>query len=177
MKTNALAVANYFVELAQKDNREIRLLGLIKHVYIAHGFSLALLDAPMIDPRFDRVEAWKYGPVIPSVYHSFKHYKNTPILHKTEILEWDEKVNEPKFITPVLEDETAKKIVKTVWKRYASYSDSELVTLTHKPGSPWRWTYVEGENRIIPDNITKIYYVELFKNIVGHENWEDYKHS
>ena len=79
MEVNALAVANYFVELSKRDKVPLHLLGLVKRVYIAHGFSLAITGRPLIDPRFDRIEAWKYGPVIPSVYHSFKHNKYDPI--------------------------------------------------------------------------------------------------
>lgn len=66
MKTNALSVANYFIELAHKEGKPIHLLGLVKRVYIAHGFALALLHRGLLDPRFDKVEAWRYGAVIPS---------------------------------------------------------------------------------------------------------------
>ena len=41
METNALSVANYFVELSKRDGVDLHLLGLVKRVYIAHGFSLA----------------------------------------------------------------------------------------------------------------------------------------
>lgn len=41
METNALSVANYFVELSNRDGIDLHLLGLVKRVYIAHGFSLA----------------------------------------------------------------------------------------------------------------------------------------
>ena len=50
MKDNALAVANYFVELAQKESKPITLLGLVKRVYIAHGFSLAIFHKSLLDP-------------------------------------------------------------------------------------------------------------------------------
>lgn len=89
MKTNALSVANYFIDLAQKDNKPIHLLGLVKRVYIAHGFALALLGRELLDSRFDKVEAWRYGPVIPSVYHSFKQYRTKEIKEKTVVMEWD----------------------------------------------------------------------------------------
>lgn len=164
MKANALSVANYFIGLAKKEHKEIRLLGLIKRVYIAHGFSLALQDKGLLDPRFDSVEAWKYGPVIPSVYHSFKQYKHNNIDKETDIMEWDEIENAPVFITPELKDENAKKVVEMVWRRYHSFTDSELVSLSHKVGSPWFWKYTPGKNVIIPDSLIKIYYKKVVDN-------------
>lgn len=89
-KPNALAVANYFIEIAKREGKGITQLGLMKRVYIAHGFSLAIHHKSLLDPRFDKVEAWKYGPVIPNVYHSFKQYRSNPILEKTVIMTWDD---------------------------------------------------------------------------------------
>lgn len=40
METNALSVANYFVEISKREGKDLHLLGLVKRVYIAHGFSL-----------------------------------------------------------------------------------------------------------------------------------------
>lgn len=162
MKTNALSVANYFIDLAKEDNTPIRLLGLVKRVYIAHGFSLALLGHGLLDPRFDRVEAWKYGPVIPSVYHSFKQYEANPITKKTIMMRQDEH-GDYKFITPVLEDEQEKAIVKLVWRRYFYNTDSQLVNLTHRKGTPWYWRYKPNENAEIPDSYTKLFYERLVK--------------
>ena len=85
MKDNALSIANYFIDLANEDNEPIRPLKLMKLVYIAYGYALALLNRSIIDYRFDKVEAWKFGPVIPSVYHSFKIYGKKPITEKESI--------------------------------------------------------------------------------------------
>ena len=60
MNTNALSVANYLVESAKSKENPLKLLGLIKRVYIVHGFTLAIFDKPAIDSRFDDVQAWKY---------------------------------------------------------------------------------------------------------------------
>lgn len=62
MKDSALSIANYFIDLAQSQSKEIKPLRLMKLVYIAHGFMLAMLNRSVLNPRFDRVEAWKYGP-------------------------------------------------------------------------------------------------------------------
>lgn len=166
MRNNALQVANYLIEMAKKDNSEIRLLKLMKEVYIAHGFSLALTGDSLLDPRFDRVEAWKYGPVIPSVYHSFKQFRQNPISEKTVAVVYDEN-QMIQFYEPTLENETAREIVQMVWQRYKHMSDSELVALTHREGTPWQACYVEGENNVIPDSFTKLFYEKVVKNIVA----------
>ena len=112
MKNSALSVANYFIGLAEKNESPIKILRLMKLTYIAHGFMLAILDRSALNPRFDRVEAWKYGPVIPSVYHSFKAYGNNPITKKTVILQ-EEKENDNYLVnsvTPELEGAEEQKI-------------------------------------------------------------------
>lgn len=169
MKTNALSVANYFIDLAHEDTKPIHLLGLVKRVYIAHGFALALLGRGLLDPRFDKVEAWRYGPVIPSVYHSFKQYKKEPIENGTVIMEWDAINKEPVFETPILTKTDEIAIVKMVWQRYSSFSDGELVDLTHKAGSPWDICFEEGKNIEIPDQLTELYYKRLIANVVKNK--------
>ena len=89
MENYALAIANYFIELAHKDNIDIRPLKLMKLVYIAHGYILALLDKPTDGAKLEKVEAWQYGPVFPSVYYSFKQYGGNPIDKTTTVLDFD----------------------------------------------------------------------------------------
>lgn len=165
MKTNALSVANYFIELAAKDRHPLHLLGLMKRVYIAHGFALALLEHGLLDPRFDRVEAWEYGPVIPSVYHSFKQYRKGEITDFT-VTVYQSPSGELEFDTPKLTDRKEQMVVEMVWKRYYDYKDSQLVTLTHREGTPWAACYKEGENNEIPDGLTGLFYSKLVKIVI-----------
>ena len=46
MENYALSIANYFVLLSQQDELILRPLKLVKLVYIAHGYLLALFDLP-----------------------------------------------------------------------------------------------------------------------------------
>lgn len=169
MKTNALSVANYFIDLAKEEDKPIHLLGLVKRVYIAHGFALALLGRGLLDSRFDKVEAWKYGPVIPSVYHSFKQHRKDEITEPTIMMQQDE-TGDYNFIVPQIENENDTKIIEMVWKRYKNYTDSQLVALTHRDGTPWGACFKEGENCEIPDSYTELYYKKLVKIIVENGN-------
>ena len=44
---------------------------MIKLVYLSHGWMLGLRERSLIN---EAVEAWRYGPVVPSVYHRFKSF-------------------------------------------------------------------------------------------------------
>lgn len=138
----------------------------MKLVYIAYGYGLAMLHRSLIDYRFDNVEAWKYGPVIPSVYHSFKYYRDRPIKDKTIVIEGDED-QQIKFVEPQLTDRDAQMICDYVWDRYNSYSDSQLVSLLHAQATPWGQVYEEGKNNPIPEILTKDYYSRLVRRLLA----------
>ena len=167
MNNNAIAIANYFIDKSnsiQDDKQPLTLLRLVKYVYIAYGFALAILKRKIIDERFDKVEAWKYGPVIPSVYHSFKHNKNNPITEKSWIPVFEEENGDLLFREPKIEDNEIIIVLDFVWDRYKDKSITELIKLLHRPGTPWEYCYREGENVEIHDEMTKIYYESVVKN-------------
>lgn len=152
------AVANEFLEKSD----EISVLKLVKLCYIAQGFSLAILDRPIFDD--DKIEAWKYGPVVPSIYHEFKHFGRKNITSKSEYATLNDDFN---FITetPVLTDENDKKIIQIVWNMYGKFSGNELVTMTHKKGTPWDLVYRRNENEIIPNELISKYYKMLVEKM------------
>ena len=164
MKNDAIAIANYFVDKANSEHYELTLLRLVKYVYISYGFALALLNRSIINDRFDKVEAWKYGPVIPSVYHSFKHNQNNPIKEKSSVISTEYSDGRLEFVIPVVEDEGVIMILDFVWDRYKGKSIHDLIELLHKEGTPWKFCYKEGLNVEIPDGLTKLYYQSIIKN-------------
>ena len=165
MRDSALSVANYFVQKSLDGDKNLKPLKLMKLVYIAHGFMLAMLKKSVFDERFDHVEAWRLGPVIPSVYHSFKQYKNKPIEEKAVVFRWNDDDDDVEFDYPMLHDNEAKIVCDYVWKRYNEYTDNDLVTLLHKKGTPWQVIYEEGKNNVIPDPYTAIYYEKVLKSL------------
>ena len=142
---SALDVANYFVKRSGFTKTPLQVQ---KMTYIAHGHLLAIKDRPLFR---DKVEAWEYGPVIPSIYKAFKRWSKLPI---------GETVNytEPQF------DPDEFDVVDDVFKQYGKLCGYFLSQITHDDGkgpTPWRQCHRKGGKVVIPDHVTKAYYEEL----------------
>lgn len=135
---SARAVANEFIRLAEEDGRNFTPLQIIKLAYIAHGWMLALYHRPLID---DRIEAWKYGPVIPSLYHDLKQFGAGSVTHP---------LTRRGFFSdgPPL-DEHEKDLVAQVYRVYGKMTGIQLSRLTHQQGTPWASTWTP-ESRGVP---------------------------
>lgn len=137
------AVARYFIENGIQDSVvDLTPMKLLKLTYLAHGWTLCFTDAPLIR---ESVQAWKYGPVIPSLYEYFKRYGRSPVDAAAEINVLPEMSqptpNQTKWIHGVLGG---------VWTAYKGYSGLQLSALTHIDGSPWHVTWFErgGKDRM-----------------------------
>jgi uncharacterized phage-associated protein len=123
-------IARFFIEKAADSGKPLTPMKLIKLVYIAHGWSLALAKKPLIS---ERIEAWKYGPVIESLYHAFKHRGNSPI-PKEDASSLSNEVVDPWTAT----------LLEKVWEKYGGLSGVYLSSLTHQPGTPWQRIWDSG---------------------------------
>jgi uncharacterized phage-associated protein len=160
----ATAVANYLLESAQKTGLSITPMQLLKLVYFAHGWNLALTDQSLID---DQIEAWKFGPVSPSVYQAFKEFGVSPITRKAQSFDLDAFMrtgaliaHEPSLEGPPEATLYAKRLLERILKVYGKLSGPQLSNLTHQPGTPWYVTWFErgGKDRKhtdIPDQLIK----------------------
>jgi len=138
----ALVIANFFIELSLNKGKPISPMKLMKLVYFAHGWYLAVFKKPLI---FEEVEAWEYGPVISKIYHEFKKYGTNPITEKCEI---EEEVDE-------IDNET-KLFLKEIHDAYHHLNAVQLANMTHQEGTPWEIIYKEYHqkipyNKIIPE--------------------------
>ena len=116
-----------------------------KLVYFAHGWYLAFTGHPLIN---EPVEAWRFGPVIPSLYHALKPYGSQEV--DEPVAELDPTVKDP-YIWSLreasidegpdpAENNLAKQIVKRVWEVYGNFSAVQLSNLTHVEDDPWSKT-------------------------------------
>ena len=146
---SASTIARYFIE---KSNGSKTPMQLNKMTYIAHGWSLAIYNEPLI---VENIEAWKYGPVVPILYYEFKRFGGEVVPYTP--------IEETKHIR---DDDRA--LLNKIIEVYGKYEGVQLSAMTHQKGTPWRRVWHNmGRNSIIPNDMIKEYFVEqgkIFKN-------------
>lgn len=93
-------------------------LKLQKLLYLAQGYSYAFYDRPLFN---DELEGWVHGPVVRSVYNSFKDYQYNKI-------DTDFKIEEL--------DEEAEDVLNYVIDNFSKYDSKYLEELSHDQ-EPW----------------------------------------
>src|SRR5690348_8551505 len=76
MTVTALELAGEIVRRSGASGRLLTNLSVQKLAYFCHGWHLALKGTPLASEKF---AAWKFGPVLPSVYHKLKVFSSNPI--------------------------------------------------------------------------------------------------
>lgn len=130
---SAKSIANYFLELATASGQSISPMKLQKLVYYAHGWYAGYTDRPLIN---EAVEAWQYGPVIPSLYHEFKRFGSGDIQCKA--FEYDA-LGVREASTP--SDPDIRTFLQNIFNSYGKYSGIRLSEMTHAAGTPWDTTW------------------------------------
>ena len=148
---SAIKIAKHFVDKANAPKggcTDMTILKVMKIIYIAHGWMLALYGKPLIS---EDIEAWQYGPVIPELYRELQQFGRSHINSLPE--EYDIKLSD---------DEQS--IVDQTFDGYASYTAGQLVALTHEKGTPWH-TVTKGKHHgpgiIIPNHLIEQYYQQI----------------
>ncbi|ELT0080957.1 type II toxin-antitoxin system antitoxin SocA domain-containing protein [Citrobacter portucalensis] len=144
-----LQIANKFIELGLANNAPITQMQAQKLAYIAHGISLGHRGIGILS---DPVCAWRYGPVMPSLYHALKHYGKAPITQPIAR-------NDDNLVSPD-HDPYINELVQNVFSTYGRFNAETLSEFTHRTGTPWEQTYSAG-NTIISDETIKNYYQRL----------------
>lgn len=126
----AIRVANYFIKKGLEEGGGVSPMKVQKLTYFAHGWHLALYDSPLID---EDIQAWTYGPVIPSLYHKLKGFGNLAI--DRPLPEVSGRFSSREVVREV--EERDGKFLDFIWRLYGKYSAVDLSVLTHVSDSPW----------------------------------------
>lgn len=153
------AIANKILEIRAETGEPLTVMQLIKLVYIADGWSIALRGKPLSNQD---VEAWQYGPVYRSVYNDFRQFGAKPVTAPAYVMGSQIPFRE-EFSTD--EDQ----LIRTVVGAYGKLSAFALSNLTHQPGTPWSKAYARGAySDISVDDIAAHFESLKAKRIVNH---------
>lgn len=131
----ALDVANFFVEMAKRTPEdEMTNLRVNKLLFFAQGLSLINLKRPLFE---EDIQAWDFGPVVPSVYRTFK-------------ICGSERIHEPAgdFSFDMFSSDEIDVLLDVI-RDFGQYTTSKLVRLTHAKGTPWDTVYQKDTPNII----------------------------
>ncbi|RQO35706.1 hypothetical protein DBR37_04835 [Herminiimonas sp. KBW02] len=128
-------------------------LELQKLLYFCHGWHLALLKTPLVDESF---EAWRYGPVLPSVYQAFKVFSSNPIPADHPLIAQQ----------PALTNVDSAALVRKVLDVYGNHSGYQLVNLSHHPDGPWKQVWNSGSS--FSDTIDDAMILNYFSSLANH---------
>jgi uncharacterized phage-associated protein len=163
MAHSPITVANTLLRIGWERGEGTTPLKLVKLTYLAHGWHLASQHAPLLNYR---VEAWKYGPVVPPLYYEARRFGRDAI---TSLLDVDSNPYLADGDTPQVipsDDVAALEVCAFVWDAYGHYSGGQLSNLTHQPGTPWWtvWHEQRGKDRMhaeIPDDLIREHYEDV----------------
>lgn len=120
---STLNVAKYFLHLASggEEPCPITHMQLQKLMYYAQGWALALKGRPLFSGS---IEAWKHGPVVPSLFRNLTHHGSKPLPANLG--------DRGASLTQSERDH-----IDAVWADYGRFSAARLREMTHTE-SPWR---------------------------------------
>lgn len=135
MAYSAVAVANAFIEKAQKGQLSgLTPMKLQKLLFYVQSWHLKLYGKPLFEEGFMR---WKFGPVIPTLYHELKRYGSSPIDKKIRKIEMDG--DDFTALTPSIQpdDAIACAMVDKIIEVYGKFSGTQLSNMTHAEKAAW----------------------------------------
>lgn len=144
--------------LCKKTNWELTLLELQHMLYLSNMGYLATTGDVLVDEKF---QASKYGPICPSLHHSFIQYGND-FIPKTAFGWFDRDLNEEKHSREIT-------ILSKVAESFSPPSLGKLVDVTHREGSAWKKNYNPSVKKQIPKQHILKEYQTLTKDYTNVE--------
>ena len=132
MPYSATLIALAFVKKGIESGKFVTQMKLQKMVYFAHGYHLAKYGTPLIVEEF---QAWKFGPVVPSIYQAYRFYGSKPITNLDYIMA------DLSSAAIYALDAAALDAIEYTWKVTENITAEALSNWTHQPESPWYEVY------------------------------------
>lgn len=139
-------IANHLLSCAAREEAGELMsnMKLQKLLYYEQGFHLAYFGEPLFE---EDIEAWMYGPVIPSVYYKYESFRREGITPQ-----------EDNFIFSNIKENA---LFEEVFRVYNAYSAYGLANMTHQE-MPWVTTPV-GKGNIIDKEKMRVFFKSRLK--------------
>ena len=129
---NPIYMSNNFLILAHRQNMRVTAMKMQKMLYFLYRDYLQGTGTALFSERFS---AWKYGPVLETVYHTYRHFGATPIIGYG---------GNPAYSIREEDDPLLEKLLKKIWSRSLLYDGIELSKLTHRLEGAWYKAWSTG---------------------------------
>jgi uncharacterized phage-associated protein len=139
---DARGVANLLLDMGDQRGRAFTNLVMQKLLYFAHARCLVAAGKPLLTGYF---EAWRYGPVHPAVYQSFRDARSEIIrfrARRTDLLSGRQSIVEPPD-SPI-----ARTHVEFVVDTYGRLPVNRLVEISHARDAPWHYVVSRANKQV-----------------------------
>lgn len=141
---NAIHVANNILKRGIDEGIDITPMKLQKLLYLVYKSYLKSTGDPLFP---ERIEAWRYGPVVKDVYDRFKAFGSNAIRG------YGRDVTGSVFIVNEDSSEDFRNAIGGTWNKYKKADGISLAMMTHREGTAWRKTVEEGRRYIYDEDI------------------------
>jgi uncharacterized phage-associated protein len=156
------SIANFVLDLAKRDGREVSNLVINKVVFFLHAHYLVHYGRPLVSAK---IEAWELGPVFRELYKEFKEFDRRPITKEAERLNPESGNREICRDTLPLDE---CEFLASITKKYIQLSPTALVALSHEKDGPWDqvWNHDTPTNASmnITDAVIKDWYAKAARH-------------
>lgn len=125
------AIANLILDEGDRIARPVSHVALQKLLYFSHGLFLVEQKKPLAMGFF---EAWKFGPVQPTVYQCFKSAGVHPITFRASGV--DLLTGKPRAL-PVPTEPDVVQLIARVMGSFGRLTAGRLIDVSHAKGAPW----------------------------------------
>jgi len=144
MAVDARALSNIILQEAERLGIDVYATTLLKVLYFAHGWHLAISGEPLVAQPF---EAWQFGPVVRVVYDQIKNSNRRPI-----------DIRLSAFSAAALQSVEAQCELKhasfdlliSVLRAYSHLHPYTLSDMTHEADSPWSKVWLRSTQGLTP---------------------------
>ena len=145
MPNDIVDITNKIILRTDADKGDIiSNLKLQKLLYYMQGYHLAFFNEKFFE---DYLEAWTYGPVVPSAYHRFKEFGPKGI------------ILDPNEYNEIELSADQEDMFEQVMNEYGKFSAIKLMEMTHKE-APWKEAF-EKPDKIISIETMKSFFAKL----------------